>query len=530
MTMANLRNKRFFWTVFLVVTGLLVVLYTVIFCIRFSSALSQSDLFMTTGVEGPGIYAIWKLQNGHPLYEWPNRDYYTLTIYNYLFYYFYGTVLSAFGITDANILVAGKLVTLVFTSIGAISHWLLMRYLVKDWDSSSVRLYLGMMAFIVWFGASITSWWALTVRPDLPAVALATIGLLIYIKGLDKNSPLQIVIASLFFFVAWSFKQSSVWIFAGTILYSLICKRNWKQALALIFPSAFLMAICLGFGGEVYRYNLFLPSISVLSIKQAIDEFKKVFFPNLSVWGFLIYIPLIFIAIKTAKNGNKRQNSLFGAFSLSSHEVLIVVVTVVTSGIGFIALGRFGSSRNHFFEAIVAASTLSSIYLIKLLQVSRLVMVKAGLIMATLLMLSMTIIPFMQLAFPNRLGLLTRASQQAYADRQAYAQYLSRLPKPLFIRDETFALPWHSSDNKYPAVVLDQNVYFEVKGKGLFQGNGIRDLVNRKYFRSLAIAQKDEVYKAAIDAGYKSADQPLSIPSASGNSRVELVTLVNPGK
>src|SRR3989338_3023513 len=89
--------KSRLWMILLICTGAIAILCLVILGFRINSILNHYDLYETTGGEPSSVYGIWKIQNGYPLYEWPNRDYYTAHVYNYLFYYFYARALSILG-------------------------------------------------------------------------------------------------------------------------------------------------------------------------------------------------------------------------------------------------------------------------------------------------------------------------------------------------------------------------------------------------------------------------------------------------
>src|SRR5574337_2059668 len=67
----------------------IVVLQLSVLAIRINSTVLQGALSARTGEEGVVIYPIWKLVQGYPLYEWPNRFPFSSTPYNFLFFYVY---------------------------------------------------------------------------------------------------------------------------------------------------------------------------------------------------------------------------------------------------------------------------------------------------------------------------------------------------------------------------------------------------------------------------------------------------------
>ena len=70
-------------------------------------------------IEGPGLYAIWKVQHGHPAYEWPTGGFFALTLYNFLFYQSYARILALLGVRSVWLPVAAKLLTMLFAATGA---------------------------------------------------------------------------------------------------------------------------------------------------------------------------------------------------------------------------------------------------------------------------------------------------------------------------------------------------------------------------------------------------------------------------
>jgi hypothetical protein len=100
----------------------LAALNSVVFGFRLASFLRYGDLYVTSGGDAPRIYGIWKIQEGHPLYEWPFAGSFQLCQYNYLFYHFYARLLSAVGVRGANLPVGGGILTLLFAVFGALAQ------------------------------------------------------------------------------------------------------------------------------------------------------------------------------------------------------------------------------------------------------------------------------------------------------------------------------------------------------------------------------------------------------------------------
>ncbi len=221
-----------------------------IFVLRAVSVVRYGSLFGTTGGECLMIYSIWKKMHGHPVYEWPLRWPFSLSLYNYWFYYAYAEVFRLLGWWDAQILTLGRLLTAAFAAVGALAQWKLAQVKI----ASRAHKYLCLaLCFGLWFSTSVIRWWALTIRPDVPAIALATIALLCIgrIRG-EKG----VALAAVFFYLAWTFKQSVALIAVTSILYLLITRRRSGWLLLAVFGGA--IAATAWLGTQAYRYSVFV--------------------------------------------------------------------------------------------------------------------------------------------------------------------------------------------------------------------------------------------------------------------------------
>jgi hypothetical protein len=61
---------------------------------------------------------MWKLRHGFPLYEWPTQPYFSLTLYNALFYKVYAAVFTILRTPEPATPVVGRFVTLGFAVLG----------------------------------------------------------------------------------------------------------------------------------------------------------------------------------------------------------------------------------------------------------------------------------------------------------------------------------------------------------------------------------------------------------------------------
>ena len=79
---------------------LFVILNLAVFLLRVVSVWRYGALFTTSGAEPLVIYPVWKALHGLPVYEWPLQYPFSLSIYNYLFYFGYAFFLRLAGTVE----------------------------------------------------------------------------------------------------------------------------------------------------------------------------------------------------------------------------------------------------------------------------------------------------------------------------------------------------------------------------------------------------------------------------------------------
>ena len=112
---------------------------------------------VTEGRESPGVYAIWRVLQGHPLYEWPTRPPYSVTLYNFGFYRAYASVLGWLGVEGEGLLAVPRLLTALGALFGALVFFQLAAALARPRDRLG-WVALAALSFTVWFGTQFTSW------------------------------------------------------------------------------------------------------------------------------------------------------------------------------------------------------------------------------------------------------------------------------------------------------------------------------------------------------------------------------------
>jgi hypothetical protein len=542
----GLRRGLTLKTWLLIAIALLATLDAVVFGIRLTSLLRHGDLYLTSGGEAASIYGIWKVQKGYPLYEWPFAVNFPLFPYNYLFYFSYARILAALGARGPSLPIAGSALTLFFALFGAYAQWRVMRLVLSRRSArnpcvfnrtafpeerrspaitdsgpglSTLRrtislqneILLAVLAAVAWLGSGMVSWWALTVRPDIAAGAFATGGLLAYMVGSreDQRSWILLTTASVLFYLAWTFKQSTICTLAGTCLFVLVYRRNIRQAIQLIAPCGCLMGLTAWIGGTNYWANVFVgPAINPWSLSRAAHTAVLAFFPSIFFWAFWVFAfgatPTVF-----KQRAHKDESGL----------LLLCFVVCLSLAIEFIYLGRAGCSRNSLLEAFTASATLSSCTLVEFMTRVTDSCGRRAVAVGAALILSMAVLPAAQLVQLNRFSVLSLASNAEYAQKRRFVDCLQSAPKPLLTRDEMFSLPWLSTADTYPAYVILWDMYDAARNKGLMKG-GPDELIGQRRFGSLLLNEGDPFLKEALEVGYRYSP----VPSCSGWQTLKLLS------
>jgi hypothetical protein len=476
-----------------------------VLAIRLTATVARGE-YCDAVCEGPCVYNIWKVQQGQPLYEWPTREPYNVTFYNVAFYQFYARALQVLGVGGADIILGGRLLTVLFGLLGAVVTYRLTAALVDPaaWSPAARWLAAG-FSFFLWFGSSATAWFALSVRPDVPSFVLAVSALLVYARSRESRPWSGGLAASLLFFLAWAFKQSTVGLLVGTCLHAFFCGRRKGPVLALVLPCAALMAVTLLAGGETYRFNILqVPTVGRIGLHLGKPSYLfQSLVTNAFVWAF----PLICLLL-----GALARRAGLSAF-LGSRTAVIAFPSATAAAWCVFAVFREGADKNTLLEGYIALGTCSLVLLINRLGRSREPARGWEPALLGLGIAAMAAFPLAQLAFPDRLGNLTIATPAEHAKTATFVAYLHRLPKPVLVEDPFFALPWHATDGRYPAYVPDVPWYSMAKSRGWMADGGLEQLVRRREFPCLLLKRGLVAPAVAREAGYEAAAFPPGVDS-----------------
>jgi hypothetical protein len=482
-----------------------VVLNAVVVGIRSHWLVTDGRLHVTSGIEGPPIYAVWKVMHGHPLYERPNTDNFAFTPYNFAFYYSYADLLRAFNVPDENVITAARLVTVGFAVLGAVATWFVaVRLAGPAARSVGLRLLALALCLTAWSAPGMIGWFVFTVRSDVGAMALAMCGLAAYLRARASESIAWAVAAAVFFFGAWAFKQPVVLTLTGVCLFELLQGRRWKLLFGVAIPCAAGMAIALAVGGPIYLINIVTaPAQNALVVADSAKRFLEIVVPAILFYGFAVADTIPWLFRRTDDPNAAAHRAVGYAFVLSSL-------------VGLVYMGHVGASRNHYYESLVLATAAGTGGLLRALAAGRrgqLQFAALATVIGCVLPAAFLIRPHMNAGFLH--WNLTFSDHDSYVARAHLADVIRELPKPVFVSDDDILeQPWIATGGQYPAYLVDPVYYDEAVVRGQIQAGGLEGLVRSRRFAEVIVKKDDPMRLVAEAAGYRRAELPSDVAAA----------------
>lgn len=413
------------------------VLNLAVFFFRLVSVWKYGSLFSTGSGEFLMIYSVWKGMHHLPVYEWPLKYPFSLTLYNYLFYELYAAVLRLIGAWDSGIETWGRLFTSLFAILGAMAQWRLVQNRLNLRGARSLLSLL--FALGLWFSTSMVRYSALTIKPDLPAAALVMVAFWMAVRP----SRFGFALTGVFCYLAWSFKQSAVLTLAAVCLFLLFHKR-WRDLSILVAVFAVLTGATLLFGTPEYRFSVLVAPRLIHSAFSFPVLWRALARPLLMDLFWLV-APITLLLAAGARRTDKTVS-------------LAMTVFVLALLAGLAGMGTIGAADNYLFEAFVAGATLF-----------QLAVFTAPTRMVGFLVLIGCIQPALQLAMVpsgrTTFGTVQIASATEYANAAAVRERLASMKKPIFTTDQSFSLPWISTGDRPPAFIIDHFFFGATPGR-----------------------------------------------------------------
>jgi hypothetical protein len=441
----------------------------------------------TTGDEFTQFYAIWRQIQGLAVYTDRFSPPYYYAIYNFLFYYSYGIVtgiiLDLFSLKDAWLPTVARFLSLGSMIVGVIACYICYLRAFGSQNSSYRILSLAFAVFIL--AGPLVGYWNITARPDLWARTFEIIGITLFVLNYPKNHWRAIIWMCICGYIAWAFKQGSVFAVGGVGLF-LLARLDWKRLLVLstVLPVAWGLTIY--FGDPQYVYNFLLKDFPIIF---SFDRMVR----NLVNFGVKSG-PILFIlsALVFAVFGARDQ---IRQFWKSDIFVLGCGGVICASVISIPGSSQLGGAENYFFTllfflGLMVCSSFPILITFGKNAFPR-ALVAGSFGWATLIIA-------VGLVLSSVTGIVNVRNQ--HVGYMAGKNCIDTLTRPLYVNNPYLSLPW-MAPNTVPYVVSYN--YFDDKNVGhKFRYGGIGGLISKGHFKTLAISNGRVTPPKQFDGGH----------------------------
>jgi hypothetical protein len=435
-----------------------------VFSLRFQSAEITGRIApttQTTGCEEESAFAVWRAAHDRPVYADTSKLPFASAYFNWLFYSSYGAalrpLLAAHG--DASLHLYARRLTLAGGVFGSAVLIVFMFALTRGLGAEFAGT--GIVVALSVFIGPLTSWWALTVRPDLWALAFETAGVVWFLMVDRRSATAAVAGAALLFFAAWSFKQTFIAPAAATGLF-LFWRRRWRDAglLAALFGLLVLAAFLAL--GPAYRTAI-TETVAATGFSIPVG-LSNVLAAGVKMLPVLVAIPLALSTLRPTRAPSGR-NLGRDALQLGLLGALLALIIAVPASF------KGGAAVNYYFSLhlMLAIAAMAAIAMTR-------ARVTPVLACGGLLLLSIA-------TLAGKMG-MTSLDRGAAEIAQRWEVW-SQQPEPRFSADLRLNPPWlaHAS----PPLVLAFNYPFDRARGRSFEENGVGGLIERRYFATLLL-------------------------------------------
>jgi hypothetical protein len=445
-------------------------------------SLTQPLVGPTSGAEWESAFAVWKWIAGEPVYQDPYRIPFAASYYNWLFYALYGAAVKAglwlFSLSPLWIPTLAKIVSLVLTGVGAALLWQLLADAAAS--RKELRALAGPLA-VGFFLGPLVGYWAISINCEMGATVMGLAALLAFLRLRPSHPLAAIVLASALSYLAWSFKQSHV--FVGLTLGAfLLVRRDIKGAALCVAIHLGGVAAAWALGSAVYADMVFMSKqtmfFSTGQLTRNLINFTVKCTPLLAV---------VALGVLAFAGMNDRRRVFAGDGPLLS--VLGLVISVI---LAVAASAKVGAAENYYFPmavflALAGVNLLSAAPPLRTSAIGMIVGFGVNLAACALVLAGVTGVTSV------------RAENDKMTER---ARCLEGYPGPVFAADPGLNAPWFQAGGPYFALA---NIYFDDRKLGLpFERNGIGGLIGEGYFATLALSSGTEpVYDGQALSRYR---------------------------
>ena len=433
--------------------------------LRVESVLTLDRPFLgqTSGLEEEALFSMWKAQHGLPVYTDALAMPFSTSYFNELFYAAYavwGKLWSAGRtVEDAWLPTIWRTLSLLFC-LGA---WLMLARLISGHLSTPNRktVCFALCAAGVCVFNPLFHWMSFSVRPDVGAMFGEVAGLALLLRHTRRPSLAGVFLAGSAVALAWSFKQSQVFMLAGGCFF-LFWHRQWKELAAFVTPLVIAVVATVGLAGEWYYQN-------TVVLHALASQFDPVQGGRLA-------------AAATAKAPFMLMGWLLVPFLLLRWQSLtadlrLVLMTVVASLLLCLATSSKIGAGDYYY---LAPSVFASVLVFAIMSWPHRLMGLDRLVSRLAICGGMLQLIAVALIFSGQLGRVNIRADQDLAVR--LRQRLKDEQGPLLITGRPYNLPWLHPGR--PAFVFsylyDQ---YEKRYPARLQQSGLRQLLRDRYFR-----------------------------------------------
>lgn len=440
----------------------------------------------TTGGETESLLVIWKHTQGMPLYSDSSRIPFSAAYYNFLFYRLYGAAAAVIfritGLSAEWLPTIGHVLTLIIALGGiAAAYWALIS-ICGPGDAAWRRLCFAYAVFL--FAGPQVGFFALSARPDVPALLLEVVAVAWCWKMRERLSWMPLLATAVCAYGAWAFKQSFVLALLTLCIY-LAVVRSFRSLLALAALTAALGGVTFWAGGAGYRAGVFEVAAGASTDLRWLAG---------NLWGFTAkYTPVWIPAVLLPFTGLRWKWPVDrGPIALAA---IGCVVCFLAASAG---AAKAGAGDNYFFTTAFFMAMLVLLALKQPVADSGRQVLKTGIVAGCFLQLVGLVLIFSAL----RGALWLRPMHK---ENIALRACLAGYGRPLFIDNSYLALPWMSGGDS--SFVLPTLYGVErVRGRS-FEADGVGGLIERGFFQTVALQSGVESFDGARLSRYQKADR-----------------------
>ncbi len=429
---------------------------------------------MTSGDEVSSVFAIWKAKQWMVVYTDRFQPPFNLADFNWLFYQanavWAGFWLNVLGLDDAWLPTLTRSWTFVGCIAGAVALFILFNGVLRRGGTPNGLLALSLSLLMV-FGP-LYGFWSFTTRPDVWATSLEIIAVVSFVSLYRTHAMVSVIVASALAYMAWSFKQTTVFGLGGIGLF-LLLRGDFMRLAVLSVISILLWTVTILLLSDIYFETLFTIGHPLLFNGDRVVRNLI----NVALKTSYLWLPMsVFMLVSISKNRkalNFKHDGLFLA-------LCGIVMSLPTS---IFMTMQTGSAENYYFTSVFFLSFALVCFL------SMMPSLPAGFQNAAnqFLKCGFILTSFAVLAVLSGLhGTLKAPGNQELIDTRKAC--LDTLERPLYVDNRILSLPWMTPGS--PSFV--RSFYYERErelGRPFGEG-GIGGMIDKGKFKTLVIPGK----------------------------------------